>query len=119
MKWMILCTAILLNAAANFLIKLGMNKVGSSALQVSILIKMATNPFMLTGMISFGLSLIVYSITLQKFELSVAYPLMTTTGFLLLSICSALWLKESFTITKILGMIIVLIGVFMIAHESK
>lgn len=119
MKWMILLAAIILNAAANLLIKLGMNRVGEITLQTSLLAKLITNPFLIAGVASFGLSLAVYSVSLQKFELSVAYPLMTTSGFLLLSVCSAFWLKESFTVTKVMGMIVVLIGVFMIAHESK
>lgn len=119
MKWMILLAAIILNAAANFFIKLGMDRMGTLTFEVSLLAKVITNPFMIAGVTSFGLSLAVYSVTLQKFELSVAYPLMTTSGFLLISICSAIWLKESFTLMKVLGMIVVLIGVFMISHESK
>ena len=54
-------------------------------------------------------------LTLTKFDLSYAYPF-TSLIFVIMLICGALFFEEPFTIHKLVGTILVVIGLFIVTR---
>ncbi len=115
MKWLILLTALILNAVANILIKAGMSRPDTQGgLLETLKVKWLSLPVIL-GVIFFGLALGAYSITLKKMPLSVAYPIMTTGGLFIISAVSVLYFKETITPLQMIGLVLLVGGIWLVA----
>lgn len=69
----------------------------------------------LIGFICYGISFLLYTILLNKFDLSFISPLTVALVYILLMITAFVIFKESITATKIIGCGLILIGIlFMI-----
>lgn len=115
MRWAILILAIILNAFANIFIKAGM--IGSKEESMLLLLK---NKWLslpiISGIICFALALIAYSYVLSKLNLSIAYPIMTSLGFVIVILASWLVFKESITLAQMVGFMLILSGVWLVAR---
>ncbi len=107
--------AIVCNASANILMKLGAQRLGGITMNFSGLRAFFFNPFIWAGLISFGLALVFYTYVLTKMNLSIAYPLMTALGFLIVVTFSAVYLQENIQIPQIIGLVLVVSGLYLIA----
>ncbi|MCL5935644.1 MAG: cation transporter, partial [Firmicutes bacterium] len=95
--YVVLLAAIIFNAGANIMIKAAMRKSPIFLEQGAVLQAFAQavkNPQLIAGVALFGLALAAYSVVLSKINLSVAYPIMTGAGFLLVFLFSGLYFKE-------------------------
>ncbi len=115
--WIALIFGIILNASANILMKVAAN-YSEGLSDSSVFIKMMLNPYLLLGVVSFGLALGAYSYSLSKFDLSVAYPLMTSLGLIIVALFSVVIFKENFSAGKIFGTILILLGVIFFARAG-
>ena len=111
-----LILAILFNASANILMKHG---VKSKAVALtdgfnSFALSYLTNFKLMAGIICFGIALIFYSKTLEKFNLSLAYPLMTSSGILIVTIWSLLFLGEKISIYQSAGIGLIIGGIWLL-----
>lgn len=114
MNWIILGIAIFLNALANILIKVGVTgKVGK--IDLRMIVGIITTPAIIGGILSFIFALVAYGYVLSKMDLSIAYPLMTSIGFAIVTLPSWLFLKEIITPLQIIGFLFILSGVWMVA----
>jgi multidrug transporter EmrE-like cation transporter len=117
MKWLFLSCTIVLTAGANILMKVVSSsrpsEAGATAMES--LVRMALNPLFITGALCLAVALVPYTLALKKLDLSTAYPVMTTSVMLLVSVFSILIFKESFTVMKVMGMIAVIAGVTMLS----
>lgn len=115
--YLLLAGSMLLNALANFLIKLA---VRGQQFQLDLahlgetLRHLAINPVLWGGVATFGLALVGYSIVLSRLNLSTAYPVMAGGGFLLVFVLSALYLRETITISQIGGTICIVLGMWLL-----
>jgi len=116
MTYVIFTISIVLNALANILMKVGALKPKDSNQIVDVVANMATNPIIIAGIICFGLGLAAYNYVLIKINLSVAYPINTSLGFVLVVLVSWLFLKETITPVQIGGIGLIIVGVFMVAR---
>jgi len=114
----VLLFALVANAVANILIKEGMK---AKALDIGDLVgtakSIALNPTVIAGVVFFGLALAAYSFVLSQIKLSVAYPIMTSAGFLIVVTYSFLKLQEQVTALQLGGMALILVGVWMVASN--
>jgi multidrug transporter EmrE-like cation transporter len=120
MGYFFLIIALTLNAAANILMKLGsgqLNLVKGESLLV-MAPKLLTNYFLMFGIFLFALNIVFYIIALSKIDLFIAYPIMTAGGFLLITLFSFFYLKESITLPQLMGIILVAIGITLIAYHK-
>ncbi len=112
----VLIFALVANAVANILIKEGMK---AKALDLGNLLgvfkAMAFNPVVIAGLFFFGLALAAYSFVLSQIKLSVAYPIMTSAGFLIVVTYSMIKLQEQITLIQWGGLALILTGVWMVA----
>lgn len=118
-KWLLLGAAIMLNAAANILIKAGVRQLGSLEWGLSSAIRAVTNVWLLLGVVCFALALAAYSLALTRFALSAAYPLMTGFGFAIVALASYVWFKEDLSWLRLTGMAVILAGIAMVAYDAK
>lgn len=121
MRYLFLIVALIFNASANILIKIGAVRLGEiRGMSVTdLMFKLATNYFLIIGLFCFVFNLLFYVIALTKINVSVAYPIMTTGGFLAISCFSFFYLKESITITQIIGIVLIVIGITLVAYNLK
>jgi len=112
----VLIFAIVFNALANILIKVGMVKVGKTEEWVHTLRKAAVQPAILLGVVSFALALVGYSIVLTRLNLSVAYPTMVSMGLVIVVLASHFFLSEAIRPVQIVGFLLIISGVWMVAR---
>ncbi|ADG07768.1 DMT family transporter [Kyrpidia tusciae] len=143
MKWLALGLGIVFNALANVLMKAaaqhggvlggasGMSGAspglgqaagggaagpwGSGGL-IGAVLSVVTNVYLLAGIVSFVLALGAYTFALTRFQLSVAYPMMTSLGLVLVALASLVVFREPFTWSKTVGTLLILAGVIFVAR---
>jgi len=122
-----LMAALVLNAGANLLMKIGMKSVAASGgvLQEGLVAgvkTVTTSAPLVVGLICFALNAALYMYALQSkaLKISIAYPIMVGGGYALIAV-AARWhpaLSERLTWGQMLGVGLVLAGIVLIAAQS-
>jgi multidrug transporter EmrE-like cation transporter len=113
-----LVIALVANACANILIKMGMRDGLPAGQGVGVLLRgILLNPLVLGGVVLFGLNVLCYAYALSRIPLSAAYPIMTSVGFLIVIGASTLLLHETLGAIQIAGIVLILAGVTMVASR--
>lgn len=111
---------VTLNVAGQLSLKHGMSKLGNFSLSlptlVSVFLRAAISPYVLLGLLCYGLGFMVWLIVLVKAEVSYAYPLISL-GYVFTAILAWQLFGEAVTLTRMAGIIITCIGVFLIARS--
>ena len=85
----LLMTGVLLNAAAQLLLKAGTNRVGEFSFALDNIVpigwKLATEPHIVGGLGCYVISVVVWIMALSRVEVSIAYPLLSVGYVLALS----------------------------------
>ncbi len=120
-----LLTALVLNATANVLMKMGMNKVEASGGllkhgAVAAVQTVLTSPALLVGLTCFGLNVGFYMFALQSraLKISVAYPIMVGGGYAIIATVGYLALDERLTVVQKIGVAMILVGVVVVASQT-
>jgi multidrug transporter EmrE-like cation transporter len=117
MGYLFLALALILNACANILLKIGAGHLGR--LDAPDLIgRLVTNYHLMAGLVLFALNVVFYIAALSRLNLSVAYPVMTAGGILIVVTVSALYLREPITTTQMLGFLFLVLGIGLVTHRS-
>lgn len=104
------------NAAASVLIKYAM--MPDRKVSISEPLSIILNVPLWTGLMLYGIAFVLYALTLQRLPLNVTHPVLTCGAISLLAILSVILFGESFTATKITGIIFVAIGVILISWKA-
>lgn len=111
---------VTLNVAGQLSLKHGMSKLGNFSLSlptlVSVFLRAAISPYVLLGLLCYGLGFMVWLIVLAKAEVSYAYPLISL-GYVFTAILAWQLFGEAVTLTRMAGIIVTCIGVFLIARS--
>ena len=121
-----LAIALLLNAAANLMIKFGMRGVelelaGAGIMDngfVGLLKLLLRHWVVLLGVACFAANVVFYGFALQKLPISTAYPIMVTGGFAIIVVVAGLMLGERLTAPQWAGVAAILLGVFLVARDA-
>ena len=108
--------AIIFNAMANILMKMGMLRVDNRGDILHMASQSVAQPAIPFGIVSFILALVCYLYVLSKVNLSIAYPLMTSMGFLIVISTSWAFLKEPITTIQVVGFVFIILGVWLTAR---
>lgn len=84
----------------------------ASSEKLVFLLKLFLDPFILSGFISAFVASLCWMAAMTKFELSYAYPFMGLT-FVVVFISSVFLFSESVTLYKILGLALIVLGIFI------
>jgi multidrug transporter EmrE-like cation transporter len=114
----LLATALILNAAANVLIKYSATCIqapppGSTAAArfLSLL-----HPAFVLGLILFGLNVFAYQGALRSLKLSAAYPIMVSGGYLLILLASWAIFQEKLGAAQYAGITLILGGIWLVVR---
>ncbi len=75
------------------------------------------NPFFILSIAFYAANVIIFSKSLDGLQVTVAYPLLTAVGYLVLFVCSFLYLGESINYVKIIGVSLILIGISFLMNS--
>lgn len=112
---------VLLTVIGQILFKHGMNTVGRVNDIRDVLGKLTQaflNPYILSGIAIYGFTTLVWLIILSRVKLSIAYPLLSS-GYVLSILFSWLFFKESIPKIRIIGAVIICIGVYLVAQGES
>ena len=110
-KYFFLYFAIFLAAIGQIFFKIGIDRNYRTG--IDFYLSLLYNLPVILGFISYGLSFIIWMYILKFFDVSYARPLMSI-GYVVTYVCAIIFLGEIITIRRIVGTIIITLGVFLI-----
>lgn len=121
-----LVVALVLNATANLFIRFGMRAMdlelgGAGLLDHGFwgLIRLLVRHWIvIAGLACFAFNVIFYAVALQKLPISVAYPIMVTTGFAIIVTVAGRMLGERLSAWQWIGVVSILVGVVLVAKDA-
>lgn len=114
MKYTIALISISLGSIAQYLLKAGMNEIAQKNYSIMRIIQeSSTNIKVICGISCYAISMVFWLFVLSQMELSKAYPLVSL-GYVFTLILGYCLLNESITISKIIGVALIIGGVIII-----
>ncbi|MBI1925467.1 EamA family transporter [Candidatus Poribacteria bacterium] len=111
---------VFLTVIGQLLLKKGMinvGRVGSVKEVVPTLIQAFLNPFVIGGISVYGFTTMIWLVILSRIKLSVAYP-MISLGYVISIFFAWLFFKESVPKIRVIGAIVICIGVYLVASAE-
>jgi len=116
----LLMTGVLLNAAAQLLLKAGTNAVGQFELSAQNILpvgtKLAFEPHIAAGLACYVVSVAVWIVGLSRVPVSVAYPMLSV-GYIVNAVAAWYLFGESLTAQKLVGIAFIVCGVYLVARS--
>jgi multidrug transporter EmrE-like cation transporter len=120
--WTLILTGVGLNAAAQLLLKVATRPLahfsdfGMQTMRDSVASLVTSLPFW-AGMLCYGASVCVWLAALSKAPVSTAYPMLSL-GYIVVAVVSVLWLGETLSPAKVLGIALICAGVVLVSRSS-
>lgn len=112
-------TGVMLNAAAQILMKAGTNAIGhfefSAANILPIGWKLATEWHIITALFCYALSVVIWILALSRVPVSIAFPMLSM-AYVVNAVAAYYLLGEAFNPTKLVGMGVIILGVIIISR---
>jgi multidrug transporter EmrE-like cation transporter len=112
---LLLLTAVF-GAAANLLIKDGIARAGGFTPSLSALLQLLRQPPLVAGLMLIGIAGLLWFRILATQKLSTCYPLFVSITYILITIGSLYFLHEKISIQKLLGLVVIIIGIATVAR---
>lgn len=116
---LVLC-GVLLNAAAQLLLKAGTNAIGVFEFSRENILpvgwKVASEPHIISGLACYVVSVVVWIMALSRVEVSIAYPMLSI-GYVVNAIAAWYLFGEAVTVMRLTGIGFIIIGVFIVARS--
>ncbi len=119
---LLLIIALILNAAANLLMKHAANRAeaattaGTAAAGFAGLANTYLNPYFVGGILCFGLNVLIYTQALKKIPISIAYPLMVSLGYLIILGVSFFVFGEKLSLARYFGAGLMIFGLWLLVR---
>src|SRR3989338_4300018 len=117
----LLVVSVAFNVTANILLKTGVVRTGGISAEttniIANILKVAISPYIITGLILYGFSFLIWLRVLTFNDLSRSYPIFATIVFLMTTLGSIIFLKENITLIRVVGIAIMLTGIFIVARS--
>ncbi len=112
-------TGVMLNAAAQILMKAGTNAIGHFEFSVGNILpigwKLATEWHIITALFCYGISVVVWILALSRVPVSIAFPMLSM-AYVVNALAAYYLLGEPFSPTKLVGMGVIIVGVIIISR---
>ena len=105
----LILVGVLLNAAAQLLLKAGTNAMPLG-------LRLAIEPHILAGLACYVVSVVVWIVALSRVPVSIAYPMLSI-GYVVNAIAAWYLLGEAVTPMRLAGIGIIVFGVFIVARS--
>ena len=118
MNIVLILLSVLLNCAAQLLIRKGMLIEGEVGMQnmLSHVASMITNVWLWGAMLCYALSIFLWMSVLSKVEVSYAYPFLSV-GYVVSAVAGYALFNENLSPIRIAGIIVICIGVILISRS--
>lgn len=118
----IIVSLVFLNVTVQILLKKGVIAIGKTQFSLAnifhLLPQIFLNPAMLGVLGMLGIMFILWLFLLSRLPLSTVYPIMIGLSFTFLAIASRIFLKESLSLVQVIGIFVIIIGVFFVMKPS-
>jgi drug/metabolite transporter (DMT)-like permease len=112
-------TGVMLNAAAQILMKAGTNAIGHFAFSWENVLpigwKLATEWHIVTALFCYALSVVVWILALSRVPVSIAFPLLSM-AYIVTAVAAWYLLGEPLSMTKLVGIGVIILGVIIISR---
>ena len=112
-------TGVMLNAAAQILMKAGTNAVGHFEFSMQNIVpigwKLATEWHVIVAMGCYAVSIVVWILALSRVPVSIAFPMLSM-AYVVNAIAAWYLLGEAFNPTKLVGIVVIILGVIIISR---
>ena len=105
----LILVGVLLNAAAQLLLKAGTNAMPLG-------VRLAIEPHIVAGLACYVVSVVVWIVALSRVPVSIAYPMLSI-GYVVNAIAAWYLLGEAVTPMRLVGIGIIVLGVFIVARS--
>ncbi len=117
----LIMTGVLLNAAAQLFLKLGMKRIGHFEFSLpelaGLMPKLALAPFIWGGLACYAVSVVLWCVVLSRVEVSFAYP-MVSVGYIV-ALAFGWWLLgENVTPIRVAGVAVIILGVVLVSRTG-
>lgn len=120
LSFSLVMSGVLLNAGAQLMLKAGTNAIGAFEFSISNVApigwKVATQPFILSGIACYVVSVAVWILALSRVEVSIAYPMLSI-GYIVNAVAAWYLFGEAVTATRLTGIAVIVLGVFIVARS--
>ena len=118
-SFLLVITGVLLNAAAQLLLKAGVQHMGVIKLQVATIVaagwRLAFEPHILGGLACYVVSVVVWILALSRVPVSIAYPMLSL-GYVVTAVAAWLLLGEALSAVRVTGIAVIIVGVYLVAR---
>ena len=118
--WILVIFSASLTVVGNILLRAGVDRAGGFSGQLaeipSALWRLGRQPIFDGGIVLYLLAMVVWFRILATEPLSTAYPIMMSLNFVLVTLGAVILFRESFSLTKLIGLAIVLSGIFILSR---
>jgi len=112
---------VLLNAAAQLALKQGMRGIGHFEFRLANIVEIgplvALNPFVITGLACYVVSVVVWLLVLSRVEVSYAYPLLSV-GYIVTAFAGRIFFNEAMGPARWAGIVVICLGVWLITRTA-
>jgi multidrug transporter EmrE-like cation transporter len=113
-------TGVLLNAFAQVLLKKGMLSIGYFEFNfqtfIPIIKKVTINPYILSGLASYVISVAVWLLVLARVEVSYAYPFLSV-GYVVVTLMGYFVFQENLPWMRVVGIAVIVVGVLLLSQS--
>ncbi|HET9495590.1 MAG TPA: EamA family transporter [Chloroflexia bacterium] len=118
----LLLVAICLTVTGELLLKTGMNRHGELNVSLSTLVptavKLFTSPWVVGGFVFVFSGALFWLAVLSRWNLSVAYPMLSI-SYIIGIAASVFILKEKVGPLQLLGVLVIIVGVFLVSRSTE
>lgn len=117
--FVLVVTGVLLNAVAQLALKASVRDTGvieiGAATTLPAMLKLSGEPWLWLGLFCYVVSVVVWILALSRVDVSIAYPMLSL-GYIVNAAAAWAWLGEDMSMTKVAGIGIIILGVFVLAR---
>jgi multidrug transporter EmrE-like cation transporter len=118
--WIAVAAVVVLTVYGQLIVKWQVGEAGafpaSSDERARFLLRLLANPWVISALLGGALAAVAWMAALTRYDLSTAYPFMSTT-FVLVLIGSVIFFDESFTVPKVAGLVLIMAGLVVGSQE--
>lgn len=116
----LILTGVILNACAQLLLKAGTNGLGGTIVLnwqnwFSVFVKVFSQPPIIAGLGCYGISVIIWIISLSRTDVTIAYPMLSI-GYVVSAIGAWMFLGEIVSPQRMLALAVIIVGVILLAR---
>ncbi len=118
--FLLILAGVLLNAIAQLALKASVNGMGELSLTLDTAIplftRLAAEPWLWVGLFCYGISVVVWILALSRVDVTIAYPMLSI-GYIVNALAAGPLLGEALTAQRMLGIGIIVAGVFILSRS--